>query len=148
MIRITRRVGQPFLLQLRQVFFPLIWMFQRGRYLAVWTTVRYNFFCKLYGSCGFGENPFSVHFRWSKGFYLNYLKKKNLGNQLYPWDFLSLELNFSLLSKLIGDRPPIFAQTPTFGLKIACLFARMLPTKRIGSTADHPTDQECTGQPF
>ena len=73
-------------------------------------------------------------------------EEKNLWNQLYSWDFLSLELNFSLLSKLISARLPNFAQTPTFGLKIAYLFAclgrRLLPTVRIGSTADHPTPMQ------
>ena len=73
-------------------------------------------------------------------------EEKNLWNQLYSWDFLSLELNFSLLSKLIGAHLPNFAQTPTFGLKIAYLFAclgrRLLPTVRIGSTADHPTPMQ------
>ena len=40
--------------------------------------------------------------------------------------------NLFLLSKLIGARLPNFAQTPTFGLKIACLFARL--GKRLLST--------------
>ena len=44
MIWIIRRAGQPFLLQLRQVFFQVIWVFQQGRYLAAWTTVRDNIF--------------------------------------------------------------------------------------------------------
>ena len=79
-------------------------------------------------------------------FSINTLIWEKLGNQFYSWDFLSLELNFSLLSKLISAGLPNFAQTPTFGLKIAYLFAclgrRLLPTVRIGSTADHPTPMQ------
>ena len=54
---------------------------------------------------------------------------KNLENQLYSWDFLSLELTFSLLWKPMIACPP---KHPHLGF--AHLGKRLLTALRIGST--------------